>query len=51
MFLEGHDIINNTKEKIVELSGSHDVEIVEIECGIDHVHLLVGAKPTLDIPK
>ena len=51
VFLEGHDIINDAKEKIVELSESHDVEIVEMECGIDHVHLLVGAKPTLDIPK
>jgi len=51
VFLEGHDIINDAKEKIVELSESHDVKIVEIECGIDHVHLLVGAKPTLDIPK
>ena len=51
MFLEGHDIINDAKEKIVELSEGHDVKIVEIEFGIDHVHLLIGAKPTLDIPK
>ena len=51
VFLEGNDIINDAKERMVELSESHDVEIVEIECGIDHVHLLVGAKPTLDIPK
>lgn len=51
VFLEGHDMINDAKEKMVELSGGHDVDIVEIECGIDHVHLLIGAKPTLDIPK
>jgi putative transposase len=51
VFLEGNDIINDAKERMVELSESHDVEIVEIECGIDHVHLLVGAKPTLDISK
>ena len=50
-FLEGHAIITGAKEKIVELSRGHDVEIVEVECGIDHVHLLTRAKPTLDIPK
>ena len=50
-FLEGHDIINDAREKIVELSKDHDVKIMEIECGIDHVHLLIGAKPTFDIPK
>lgn len=51
VFLEGHDIINDVKEKIIELSRNFDVELLEIECGIDHVHLLIGAKPTLDIPK
>jgi len=51
VFLEGHDIINDAKEKIIELSSNFDVEMLEIECGIDHVHLLIGAKPTLDIPK
>ena len=25
--------------------------MVEIKYGIDHVHLLISAKPTLDIPK
>ncbi|MHA2000377.1 MAG: IS200/IS605 family transposase [Promethearchaeota archaeon] len=51
VFLEGHDIVSDAKERMVEWSGGHDVEIVEVECGIDHVHLLIGAKPTLDIPK
>ena len=51
VFLEDHDLINDTKEKIIELSENFDVQIVEIECGIDHVHLLIRAKPTLEILK
>ncbi|MHA1998587.1 MAG: transposase, partial [Promethearchaeota archaeon] len=33
VFLEGHDIVSDAKERMVELSGGHDVEIVEAECG------------------
>lgn len=51
VFPDGHDIINDTKERIKELSEEFEVEVLEIECGIDHVHLLIRAKPTLDIPK
>ena len=28
-----------------------DVEVVNQECGEDHIHLLISAKPTLDLPK
>ncbi|MHA1917845.1 MAG: IS200/IS605 family transposase [Candidatus Ranarchaeia archaeon] len=51
VFLEDHNIINDTKEKIKELSKKFDVKIVEIECGIDHVHLLIRTKTILEIPK
>lgn len=51
VFLEGHAIIHDAKEKILELSSNFDVELLDIECGLDHVHLVIGAKPTLDIPK
>ena len=51
VFLEGHAIISDTREKIVELSRDHEAEIMEIECGIDHVHLLISAKPKFDISK
>ena len=51
VFLEGHDIINDAKEKFVEASLEFDVAVVEIECGIDHVHLLVEVRPTLSIPE
>jgi putative transposase len=49
VFLEGIGIINDTKEKIVEFSERHGVEIVEADCGIDHGHLRVGVKPIVDI--
>ena len=44
-------IIKTVKTKIVELSKNFEVKVVEIECGIDHIHLLISANPMLDIPK
>ena len=51
VFLEDHNIIDDGKEKIIEISEDHDVEIVEIECGIDHIHLLISVNSTFNIPK
>ena len=51
VFPEKIGIIEDVKTKIMELSKNFDVKVVEIECGIDHVHLLISAKPTLNIPK
>lgn len=51
VFINDIGIIGDIKDKIIELSENYDVEILEIECGIDHIHLLISAKPTLDIPK
>jgi len=51
VFLEKIGIIKDVKNKILELSNNFEVKVVEIECGIDHIHLLISAKPTLDIPK
>ena len=51
VFLEDSGIIEAIKTKIVELSKNFEVKVVEIECGIDHIHLLISAKPILDIPK
>ena len=51
VFIEEIDIIKALKTKIIELSENFEVKVVEIECGIDHVHLLISAKPMLDIPK
>lgn len=44
-------IIIDVKTIIENIAKDFDVEIVEQECGIDHVHILFRAKPTLDIPK
>ena len=51
VFFEKVGIIEAVKTKILELSNNFDVKVVEIECGIDYIHLLISAKPTLDIPK
>lgn len=51
VFIEDIGIIGSIKEKIIELSENYEVEILEIECGIDHIHLLISTKPTLDITK
>ncbi|MBD3216292.1 MAG: IS200/IS605 family transposase, partial [Candidatus Lokiarchaeota archaeon] len=51
VFIEGIDIIEALKTKIIELSENFEVKVVEIEWGIDHVHLLISTKPMLDIPK
>jgi len=44
-------IINALKEFIVKTGESFDVDIIEQECGDDHIHILFSAKPTLDITK
>jgi len=51
VFIEEIGSIEALKTKIIELSENFEVKVVEIECGIDHVHLLISAKPMLDIPK
>ena len=45
------EIITDVKTIVENIAKDFDVEIVEQECGIDHVHILFKAKPTLDIPK
>ena len=51
VFSENIGIIEELKTKIVELSKKFEVNAIEIECGINHFHLLISAKPTLNIPK
>ncbi|MFW9987717.1 MAG: IS200/IS605 family transposase [Candidatus Odinarchaeota archaeon] len=51
VFIEEIGIIEALKTKIIDLSENLELKVVEIECGIDHVHLLFSAKPMLDIPK
>lgn len=45
------EIVSNIKTIIEKIADDFDVEIIEQQCGIDHIHILFRAKPTLDIPK
>ncbi len=51
VFVDEIGITKVFKGKVNDLSRMFDVELLEIECGIDHVHLLISTKPTLDMPK
>jgi putative transposase len=37
--------------KIREISVTFGVDVLNIECDIDHFHMIFKSKPTLDIPK
>ena len=45
------NIISDVKDIIVNIANTFEVEILEVECGIDHIHILFRSKPTLDITK
>lgn len=44
-------MISDLKTIIESISSDFDVEIIEQECGDDHLHLLFRAKPTLELTK
>ena len=44
-------IINSLKEFIETVGEPYGVEVISQECGVDHIHLLISAKPTTDITK
>ena len=41
------DIINDLKSIIEQVSSEYSVDVIEQECGEDHVHILFKCKPTL----
>lgn len=45
------NIISDLKTMVEKISIDFDVEVIDQECGEDHLHLLFRAKPTLDITK
>lgn len=45
------DLVKALKLKFEEISESFDVDIVSQEVDIDHIHLLISTKPTLDLTK
>lgn len=50
VFVEDN-IISSLKSITEEIAKGFDVEIIEQECGEDHLHILFRSKPTLDITK
>lgn len=51
VFQDGVGIIEDMKEKLIAIAKEQKVEIIEIECGIDHVHLLISTSPNVEITK
>lgn len=51
VFREGIGIIEDMKDKIRDIAEANDVTILEIECGVDHIHFLMQTKPTLLLTK
>lgn len=46
-----NNMVNDLKNMILDIAKKHDVEIIEQQCGTDHIHILFSAKPTLEITK
>jgi putative transposase len=44
-------IISELKTIIEQIAKDFEVDILECECGDDHIHILFRSKPTLDITK
>ena len=51
VFKENVGIIEDFKNKCIKISKDFEVTVIEQDCGIDHVHIVISCKPTLDIPK
>lgn len=44
-------IIERAKELMRKISTENDVDVINQECGDDHIHLTVSTKPTLQLTK
>ena len=51
VFLEDHELIHFMKNTFKDISEEYGVEIEEMECGTDHVHVVVSTTPTLNMPR
>lgn len=49
--MDNEKIIDLLKQKIHEISDTFQVDVLDIGCDADHVHMIFKSKPTLDIPK
>ena len=50
IFTSDH-IVERVKELMRKISAENDVKIINQECGDDHIHLMISAKPTLQLTK
>ena len=50
VFIE-NKIVSSMKKIVQKIAKDFDVEVLECECGNDHIHILFKAKPTLNMTK
>ena len=46
-----NEIVERTKELMRKISAENDVEVINQECGGDHIHLMISTKPTTQLTK
>lgn len=44
-------IIERTKEIMRNIASDFDIDIINQECGEDHIHLMISTKPTVELTK
>lgn len=44
-------IVERTKELMRNIAATFDVDIINQECGEDHIHLMISTKPTTELTK
>ena len=44
-------IVERTKDIMRKIANDFDVDIINQECGTDHIHLMISTKPTTDLTK
>ena len=49
--ITNNEIVERTKELMRKISAENDVEVINQECGDDHIHLMISTKPTTQLTK
>ena len=44
-------IVERTKDIMRKIANDFDVDIINQECGADHIHLMISTKPTTELTK
>ena len=45
------NIVERTKDIMRKIANDFDVDIINQECGTDHIHLMISTKPTTELTK